>query len=512
MESQQDVPTGLFSRELRFLLIGFLFITAFGIRLYRINEFPRNLHPGRPYHHIIIARGYYFENLKSIPASRRQVATINKEFRPAAEPRIVEHIAVLAYRIAGGEYLWIPRLLSSIFWLIGGGVLYLLVKKITSADAALFSLAFYLFLPYGVSASRSFMPHPLMVMMLMFSLLAIFRYYEQPSTPRFVIAAILSAIAMLIYPSALFPVFGAFLSLAFYKHGVWKAVISPKFLLFAIIALLPVAIHYSHILFSARYLGGHIQYSLSPGILLRSFFWRGWFGRIDNILGLPALIGALLGVFMARKGPPKALLIGLWLGYLVYVSIFNYHNATHSYYQIVFIPTVSLSLGPIGALVANRLSQTCTQWYWRVPVLAVILMAVFLQMYKVRQEMFNPNFEREIKIAKEIGRIVEYSTKTILLTEFHKSPFQYHGELSGQYWPRSGDFRARAMRGERIPTAEEQFKTLYLEHSPEYFIVTDFREYNAQRNLRNFLTQNFPVVVNNRNYLIFDLRKSLKER
>ena len=513
MESQSKTAqdTQFFSPALRLLIIGLLFITAFGIRLYRINEFPRNLHHGRPIHSLLVARGYYFEGSKSIPEWRRESARINKERCATGEPRIIEHVAAFAFRIAGGEYLWIPRLISSIFWLIGGAFLYLLVKKIASADAALLSIAFYLFLPYGVSASRALMPHPLMIMMLVLSLFYIFRYYEQQrSMQRLIIAAALSSMAMLTYPSASFPVYGAFVALAFYKDGISKAVISPKSLLFVAITVLPVGTYYVYIFFFGTFLDHHIGVSLMPSILLRSFFWRGWFNKIDITVGFAAVVSGLFGVFLFRKGSARALAIGLWVSYFVYALIFNYHNATHTYYQIVFIPTVAISLGSIGVLVANRLSKTCDQLHWRVSVLIVIVLALILSTYRIRQQMFNPNFEREVKIAKEVGEVVGHSTKTILLTQFHHLTFKYHGELSGKSWPSQGYFRATAMRGERRPSAEERFNTQYSKDDPEYFIVTNYRELQIQTDLKNFLVRNFPLLAQNPNYLIFDLRKSLK--
>jgi fumarate reductase subunit D len=298
--------------------------------------------------------------------------------------------------------------------------------------------------------------------------------------------------------------------LALYKYGVRKAIISPKFLLFAVITLLPLTIHYAHNLFSAAYLGGYIHTSLTPGILLQSFFWKGWFNQIENIVGFPALIGGLIGVFMFRKGPVRTFVIGLWAGYLVYALIFNYHNATHPYYQIILIPIVALSLGPIGAQVSNCLSKTCNKWSWHLPILALVVLAMILQMYRIRQQMFNPDFEREVRIAEQIGEVVGHSTRTILLTQFYMSPFKYHAEVSGTYWPSQGDFRAAAMRGERIPKAEERFNTQYLKDDPQYFIVTDYYELQMQTDLRNFLVRNFPVLTQNPNYLIFDLRKPLK--
>ncbi len=105
---------------LRLFIIGFLFITAFSIRLYHIDKPPLDFAHVRQYQSVKVARAYYFESLKSIPEWRRQVARLNMQRVILLEPRIVERIASFAYRIAGGEHLWIPRVLSSIFWLIRG--------------------------------------------------------------------------------------------------------------------------------------------------------------------------------------------------------------------------------------------------------------------------------------------------------------------------------------------------------------------------------------------------------
>lgn len=506
MESQSKTAqdTQFFSPALRLLIIGLLFITAFGIRLYNINGMPKNLHPGRPYNSIIIARAYYFETSKSIPQWRREVARVNKNNRPFQEPRIIEHIAAFTYRIAGGEYLWIPRILFSIFWLTGGFALYLLAKKITSPHGAMLSIAFYLFLPYAVSASRSFHPHSLMIMILILSWLTIFQYYQQPSMARAVFAGTCSGLTLFTYPHSIFPILGAFSCLAIYKYGFYKAIANLKSLVFVAITLAPVAIWYG--LVARQFIRWYGGISFTPGLLMGSFFWKGWYNQLEYIIGFAALIGALLGAFLPRKGLGKALLTGLWLGYLVYVLIFNYQNATHTYYQIVLIPIVGLSLAPIGALIGAYLDQTCTRWRCRLPVLVIILLALFINIHRVKQQLINRHFEREVKIAKEIGEAVRHSTKTILLTRFHKSPFQYHGELSGWYWPKSGDFRAQAMRGERILSAEERFKGLSAQHEPEYFIVTDFQEFLRQPDLQGFLTKNFTVLARTRDYLLYDLR------
>ena len=102
------------------LLVGLLFIAAFGLRLYHIDGPPMDFHPTRQYHSAVMARGYYFEASDSAPEWKRELAILNERREGIIEPPSVEVMAFLAYRAVGGEHLWIPRLLSAVFWLKGG--------------------------------------------------------------------------------------------------------------------------------------------------------------------------------------------------------------------------------------------------------------------------------------------------------------------------------------------------------------------------------------------------------
>jgi hypothetical protein len=491
------------------LIVGFLFIAAFGIRLCHIDEPPLDFNPTRQYRSAIIARGLYFESVESIPEWRKEVASINKQRTAVLEPPIMEYIASLAYRIVGGEYLWIPRVLSSIFWLIGGAFLFAIARKIVSTDAAVFSTAFFLFLLFGVEASRSFQPDPMMVMMLLISIFTIFRYHDNPSTLRLLLAATVSALAMFIKPVCMFPIFGAFLSLAIYRRGLMRSVVSLNFLTFAVVSLLPAFIYNFYGLFIAGFLKGQVQGSFLPHLLLNWFFWKSWLVKIGMVVGFPALILALLGVPMFHERLPRALMIGLWSGYFVFGLVFNYHIHTHDYYQLQFIPIVALSLGPVCAVVVNRLTQVCVQWYWRVAVWGILVVALILNIGYAEGKLASPDSERQVRVAQEIGESVNHSTKTVFLSHAYGKPLKYYGELCGLNWPASGDFRSDKLRGLPELDAEERFNTKYLTHSPEYFIVTQFQEFEKQPDLRNFLTSKFPIIAQSDDYLIFNLTERL---
>ncbi len=526
---------------LRLLVIGFLFVTAFAIRLHHITMPPLDFAPIRQYQLAHIARGYYFENLESIPEWRKQIARLNmKRMGLLLEPRIIDHAVVFGYRIMGGEHLWIPRVLSSIFWIVGGVFLYLIAGKILSSSAALFSTVFYLFLPFGISASRSFQPDPFMVMLLLFSIFMILKYYERPSLSKLIIAAIVSSSAMLIKPYSIFLIFGAFISITIYRQGIRKSLINRDVLIFIFLSPLPGAVYYlSGLLTDVGFLREHTQTSFLPHLLLSPYFWKDWLAMIARVVGLIAFTGAFLGLFVIRDGLSRALLIGLWIGYFIFGLVFTYHIHTHDYYQLQFIPVVALSLGPVGALVINRLFRLFSSRR-RIAILVVfflvLIFGISININKVQRrdyngylkifgyvmginpqfyKFINEDFEKEVRIAKEIGEIVNHSSKTVFLTPDYGRSLAYHGELSGFSWLISGSLKEWKLKGIRAPNKEELFNPRYLtiktrgkyiKYSPEYFLITDFDEFGKQPDLKDFLHTNFPIMAKSDDYLIFDLR------
>src|SRR5215210_7248230 len=186
------MKTVLGSPALRLIVTCLLFAIALGLRLYGIDNLPMDVHIDRQYHAALIARGFY-----------EKIAFGESESAPPdgiIEPPLLEAITSVIYYVFNGEYLWIPRLLSTIFWLTGGVFLYLIARSVFSPDAAVFSTAFYLFNPFSVLPSRAFQPDPLMIMMLLISILAIWRYHRHPSMTRLVVAASVSSLALFIKP------------------------------------------------------------------------------------------------------------------------------------------------------------------------------------------------------------------------------------------------------------------------------------------------------------------------
>jgi len=523
------------SRLWQLLLISIMFIAAFGIRLYGIASPPVHFHP-RQYHSFIVARGYYFEHMQSLPDWRRQIAAINAKDTPTVEPKIMEHLAYWGYRIIGGEYFWLPRVLSCVFWLIGGGFLHLLARKLIPPDGAWFAAAFYLFVPYGIFASQSFQPDPMMVMMMLIGIYAVWQYFDRPSILRLIIAAVACACAIFIKPVCVFIILGGFTSLAYCEKGIRKSLAHSAFWLFGTITLIPAAIYLLWGLFISGFLGSQPRLQFSPCLILSLPYWLGWLKQISSTMGVPAFIAAALAILLFSRGRPRALLIGLWLGYLVYGLVFSTAIHTHNYYQMPFIPVVALGLAAICSCVVKRLRRMSTVSHLVMMSIGLLLVILLFMAYNIVNgkyehikispdtmrkagnfcrwagidhnflEQLRKDHTPQVKIAEQIGKTVNHSRHTIFMAHHYGRFLKYHGQLSGLYWPSVNDWWYYGrVPGKKI-TAEERLNIWLSMYSSEYFIVTDFREFDRQLDLKKLLTQKYPVLVQNDNYLIFDLR------
>ena len=81
------------------------------------------------------ARGIYYQYATDVPDATRKLA-ISLGDVGIVEPPVLENIVAQTYRITG-EYLWIARIYSSLFWVIGALGLFLLIREIAAISAAI---------------------------------------------------------------------------------------------------------------------------------------------------------------------------------------------------------------------------------------------------------------------------------------------------------------------------------------------------------------------------------------
>jgi hypothetical protein len=276
--------------------------------------------------------------------------------------------------------------------------------------------------------------------------------------------------------------------------------------IFVAVMALPTLGAYLYGIATGRFLLGEAEKTLVPRLLVTSFFWQNLFKNIGAVVGFGAFTLALVGVLLFREGLPRALIIGLWVGYGIFCVAVDYNVATHDYYQLQLIPIVALSLGPLAAIIMQRLSSVCTQWRWRLAISAIVFLAVLLSAAAARPRLVSPGSQRLVNAEEQIGKQVDHNTDTVFLASDYGVSLEYHGLMSGYPWPLESDLEWERLTGSPSPNANARFNTWFASRSPQYFIILDMQEFDQQPDLKAFLSERFPVRAQTDDYLIFDLR------
>jgi len=470
--------------RLQKVLLVALFLAALAVRLYRIEQLPQGANATREYHGALGARRYYYNLLDNAAPWRKDLAALQAP--RLLEPPIMETLSAVGFLATGGENWWVPRLLATVFWLAGGIALYLLAQKVlTGPNAALLSVAFYLFFPFGVSTGRNFQPEALMLLLQLFSVLAIVRFNEEPSRRRLLVACLLASVAILVKPTSLFVILGTMTCLTVQRLGLWKAAQDRQLWAFALLSLVPAGAYYSMVWSGA--LAGQAASSFAPSLFLRRMYYQNWLTLIGRVIGLPALIGALLGILMAPTRRARALFLGMWGGYIALGIVFNFHMATHDYYHLQIIPIAALGLGAVGGCVLERALRQEPLWFSRSLVGVVLVLAFTLLVREGKWQLEGHDLEYSPAVAEQVGEIVHHTPRAVFVANYYGKPLKYYGWIDGSAWPSSWDLQAYELRGDSAPSARDRFCATWGEDLPEYFIVTWFQEYEKQRDLVEFV-------------------------
>lgn len=366
-----DATVAGLMRALHILVLVALFGTGLVLRLLYISQPPLDFFPGRQFYCANRAHYLYLLTNVNVTDEQRVIAKRNAQFN--AEPPVVERIAAIAYNILAGENLTIPRVLSVLFWLAGGLFLYLLAARIFSAWGGLASLAFYLFHPFGIAASRAFQPDPLMVMLMLGALYHIWRYGEARARRHLIWGALFAAAAIYVKVMAapfLLLAFAAVHLLRDEETPLLRRLLHPQAWIFAGSALLLAVIYYVNGLYGAGFLRGT---SGSVGTLAMAGggeFWLRWLYQVNVVFGVTTLPVALLATCLVTNRAARGMLWGLWLGYLCYGLLFPYGVSTHDYYQLPLLLIIALSVGSLvsGALPAAGRTPLIVLWLLLAPV------------------------------------------------------------------------------------------------------------------------------------------------
>ncbi len=468
--------------------------------MYDLTDLPLDFHPTRQLLSATKARALYYRTKPAgISAEQRDIGIRQAKLKADVEPDLLERLVAFTYQYTG-EQLWVARIYSSLFWLIGGIFLFLLVRDLTSFDAAIFSTAYFLIFPYAIIASRSFQPDPLMVMCILAFWWMFSRWVQSPSWINTALAGLIGGFAIYVKFPAAFFVIGAALGLAFSRFTLRDLLRKSQVWALAILGVLPGSIYLLHGLTQGG-LSNQFSGRFVPALLLSPLNYLEWMTKADLAAGGIFVMLALFGFFLTNDKRLRTFMFGLWGAYLIYSLYFDYHSATHDYYQLPFIPIAAVSLSPIGSWFFAHLTEATVQRYQRAAAYLILILGMFMVIWNVRNQMKAVAYRPQAAMWAQIGQ--EIQDKSVVgLVQDYGARLEYWGWRTIPTWPYTGDFTAMDNRNVQF-----SFDKVFNDYAArkDYFLVTDFDELNNQPQLKAHLAR-FPIYLEGDGYKIYDLR------
>ena len=486
-------------------VLALLFGLGLGIRLTDLTDLPLDFHPTRQLFSAIKARGIYYQTAPDIPEWQRDIAARTYNAEAVIEPPVIDILVAETYKVFG-EHLWIGRIYSSLFWMIGGLFLFLLTRELLSLDEALLSLTVYLLLPYGVIASRSFQPDPLMVMLIVIGWWGAVRWGKQPSWVWVLIASLAGGFAIFIKLTALFFIAGGYIGVVLSRYSFKEALRMAQVWAMAVLTVIPGAAYTIYGLFIAKYLGSQFGGRFFPELWIDPFFYLKWESKIALILGHLGLALALLGLMFLRSRQERFFVIALWISYATYGMFFGHHISSHDYYSLPLVPIAAISLGALGGVVLRGLlEQASGSDLKRFFIRLMLLFIVVMTFWQIRVDMKSVDYRPQEDYWAAVGDTVGHRPSVVALTQDYGYPLVYWGWQRATVWP---EYRSGVLAG-NLSGFEKRFNSLT--EGQVYFLVTDFDELELQPELEEYLYANYPIHMEGDGYLMFDLTQPLNK-
>ncbi len=488
-------------------LVVLIFAVGLAIRLYDLSDAPLDFHGTRQLHSALIARGMYYQNLDTIPEWQRNMAVTQWRAEGEIEPQVFERLVAWTYSLAGGAYLWIPRLYSILFWSLGGIALLWLAKELAGKDGALAAIWFYMIWPYGAIASRSFQPDPLLVSLIIWALWALVHWSRRPTWAWTVTAGLLAGLAVYIKLVAVFFVGPAFALFLLFSQNFKTVIRSRKIWVMAFLAVIPYAAYHIDGVYIHKFLLSQFSLRFFPQLWIDPAWYIRWLRVVTRAVDFELLLAALVGALLVRRKEYRAMLLAMWVGYLAYGLTLPYHISTHDYYHLPLYPVVALGLAAVVNVVLRQVRGPA--WLTTPLVVGVLLLGTALPAWDVRSALKRDDYHAEVQFWQDLGETLEHGTPVVGLVTDYGYRLSYWGWVIPTNWMVSGDFSLREMAGQ---TFGPQAMFDELTAGKSFFVVTLFDEYEQQPVLKEILETHYPVYQSGENYIIYDLRNPLSSQ
>jgi Dolichyl-phosphate-mannose-protein mannosyltransferase len=271
------------------------------------------------------------------------------------------------------------RLVTILFGTLAALYLFLLVKRKTDEQTALFALLFYYLAPYPIFFFRTIMSDPAMLFAMIAALYHFDKYLEEEEVGQLLLAAGFTALAGLFKPFALqigVPIF----ILAAMKFR-WRLFVKPALWFYAIVAL---AFPLAWIAWAAHIgsLGNVTDVASGKppklfgalSLLIDGAWYYRMQWRLFDRMMTPIVSGLMLAAIVLKDARPKTRFFWIWLtGVAVFFLMIRSGNMEHNYYQLPAAAPFA-AIAAIGFVsLRSHLAEK-----WRKPATAVIVVGFLI--------------------------------------------------------------------------------------------------------------------------------------
>ena len=286
---------------------------------------------------------------------------------------ILPFLAAICYKIFG-MHEWVGRVQAVLLFAASLPFLFLLVRDLFGAIAAVWALLFYSFAPLNLFAGREFMPDVPSLSLALIGLYFFHRWitkselaagrvrvaaatgpdWRTRSTSLFASAALISLSLLIKLPTA---VTGAPLLCFCWQKWRWKFLQQRALWLFAAIALLPSVAWYWHAQRIAQRFYPHHFFG-AGGIQIENFSWYWKIAKEVATTSLTPLlfILALTGLFLTRSTRGGRFFQWWLAAMLLFIIVVGYGNR-HPWYQLPLVLIAAVLAGAGCAVVASKISS-----------------------------------------------------------------------------------------------------------------------------------------------------------
>ena len=459
-----------------------------------------DFHPTRQLFGAIKARGMYYQNAPGIPDWQKQVTERQVNTEAVIEPPLMESASAWLYSLYG-ENTAFPRAISATFWMLGGLLLFLLSRNMTSSNAgALAAAAFYGLLPYGISASRSFQPDPLMICLIIAFWWAMHKWAAQRGWLWAVAAGLLGGLAIFTKFTAVFfvliPAFGYLLA----EGRLAKALKDPQTWVLAILGAIPAGAYFYYGTFIDPFLTQQFGGRFFVDKWIDPFFYLKWAMVADNVIPMYVSLAGALALFYLANPKNRIIYASMLIGYVLFGLTFAHHISSHDYYSLPLIPIFSLLLGELAVGIGKQFPLIPEQF----PTKAMVLLVGFLTLYTgitlVEQRTLSVKLTAEVGKWSAIGDAIGHQPGVLSMTTDYGYPLEYYGLQNTSLWPSYTEVE----KTQRELSRQAKGRS--------YFLITDFDELALQPDLLPTLTTRFPLISQSPQFILFDLAHPIKAK